>query len=420
MAVLAFAIFGPTSMHADALSDGDIVRLIAAGRADDARALLLTTDPSAEDLMLFQGRVSKANGQLADAIVVFREILDRESRYINARRELAHTLLLNQEFEAAEFHFRELLRSDTDALLREGYWRFLQVIENTRPSGFSTQFALLPSSNVNRGSSHTVFDPGIPNIPPFRITNQGEAGVGVLLGLSGFYRQPLGHQSGWSLDWGLQGRKYPNETYDSATASLRLGLVHRQNQTQWSFGTFARQAWREDKDDSAAVGVDAAAERYISDRSSLFINAVVEEREYPNSDGSDASFYSSQVGWRFTPGADTQLTVGARLDANRPDTLHQGYDGRALFGSASRRWSGGIKTDIGLEIGSREYRADFPLTADQRHDDYYRIDATLLTPRWSIHGFTPTTSCSYTRNYSNIAFYDYDVAECRVSFVRKY
>lgn len=227
---------------------------------------------------------------------------------------------------------------------------------------------------MNRGSSRKVFDPGIPNIPPFRITNQGEPGVGVLFGLSGFYRQPQGDQSGWSLDWALQWRKYHNDIYDSATASLRLGLRYRRNQTHWSFGTFARQTWRNDKDDNFAVGVDAAVEQYVSDRHSFFVNAVVEERQYPNSDGSDASFYSSQVGLRFTPDADTQLTFGARLDANRPDTLHQGYESYALFGNASKSWSGGIKTDIGLEIGSRDYHADFPLTVDQRDDDYYRIE----------------------------------------------
>ena len=420
IAGLTLAVLSATSLRAEAPSDGDVVNMIAAGRTHEAHALLLTLDPSAEALMLFEGRVLKADGRFADAIVVFRKILEGEPGYINARRELAHTLLLNHELEASEFHFRELIRSDTDAPLREGYWRFLQVIENARPSGLRTQFALLPSTNVNRGSSRTVFDPGIPNIPPLRITNQGEAGVGVLLGLSGFYRQSLGDQSGWSLDWGLQGRKYRDEIYDSATASLRLGVHHRQNQTHWSFGTFARQIWRKDEDDNVTIGLDAAVERYVSDRHSFFVNAVVEERQYPHSAGSDASFYSSQEGLRFTPAADKQLTFGARFDANRPDTRHQGYDGHALFGRASKSWSGGIKTDIGLEIGSRDYRADFPLTADQRDDDYYRIDATLLTPRWSIYGFTPTTSCAYTRNYSTIAFYDYDVAECQMRFVRRY
>lgn len=84
--------------------------MIANGRTHEAFALLLTTDPSVEDLMLFQGRVLKADEQFASAISIFRKILEGEPRYINARRELAHTLLLNQELEASEFHFRELLR----------------------------------------------------------------------------------------------------------------------------------------------------------------------------------------------------------------------------------------------------------------------------------------------------------------------
>lgn len=419
-ALLISCRVGPQAVRADVPQDRDIVDLIAAGQTEAAFDLLASTNPTAEDLLFFRGRVLKAEGQLDAAIAVFREVIEREPRYINARRELAHTLLLNRSFEASEFHFRELLRSDTDMEQRDGYWRFLDLIDRERPFGVSAQFALLPSTNVNRGSSRSIFDPGNPDIPPLRITNRSEAGVGVLLGLSGFYRQPFADRFRWSLDWGLHGRKYQNTDYDSVTASLRTGVERRLDRSRWSFGAFTRASLRSDDEDIRVLGLDGSIERSVGPRSSLFLNAIYEDRRYPNLDGSDGPFYSAQLGLSRLIRPDTRLVFGSRLDANRPDTRHLGYDGYAVFGHVFRDWRRGLATETGLEFGARRYRGDFPLTDNRRADDFIRIDTTVHTPRWSIRGFTPTTTCSYTRNFSNVAFFDYDVAECHLSFVRRY
>ncbi|MEM8658043.1 MAG: surface lipoprotein assembly modifier [Pseudomonadota bacterium] len=418
--LLVIGLLNPLVAEAQVPSDAAIVDLIAAGRTDDAAALLETTNPSAADRQFFQGRVLKAEGQFDAAIAQFRDILQGEPGYLNARRELAHTLLLNGEFAAAEFHFRTLLRIDTDDALREGYWQFLDIIARERPFGLSAQFALIPSTNVNRGSARAIFDPKNPNIPPLRITSQGEAGVGLLLGVSGFYRAPLGPRTRWTFDWGLQGRKYQDHTHDTATNSLRLGLDHRLTRTRLTFGTFSRATWRQDEDHNLALGVDAGIERSVGQRTTLFANTLTEARRYPNASQSNGPFYASQLGLSYALRPDLRLTLGASFDASRPESRHQAYDGYALFGRASKSWGGGLQTVLGLEAGLRDYKEDFPLTTFRREDEFYRIDATLRASRWSIRGFMPTTTCSYTRNISNVAFYDYDVAECRASFVRRY
>ncbi|MEM7615002.1 MAG: hypothetical protein AAF245_08135, partial [Pseudomonadota bacterium] len=61
--LLVIGLLNPLMAEAQVPSDAAIVDLIAAGRTDDAAALLETTNPSAADRQFFQGRVLKAEGQ---------------------------------------------------------------------------------------------------------------------------------------------------------------------------------------------------------------------------------------------------------------------------------------------------------------------------------------------------------------------
>lgn len=157
-----------------------ISRLISTGQIEAARIVLEAQSPSEADRLFFEGRVLKAQRKFPEAIRVFRQVLQIDPNYINARRELAHTLLLNRDYGPAEYHFDALLQIDQNEQMRDGYRGFLNVIEQNKPVGFSGYFSLLPSTNVNRGTANTVFDTTLGQfvIDP---NSQAESGVGVQL-----------------------------------------------------------------------------------------------------------------------------------------------------------------------------------------------------------------------------------------------
>ena len=175
---------------AESARDNDISRLLTFGQVDAARAILEAGDPSSADRLFFDARLLKSQAKLTAAIALFRQVLQIEPNRMNARRELAHTLLLNRDFGPAEFHFNQLLQIDENPKMRDGYRRFLAMIRRHKPFGVSGYFSMLPSTNVNRGTAETVFQ---TSIGEFAIdeSSQAMSGLGLVVGFSGYGRHAL-------------------------------------------------------------------------------------------------------------------------------------------------------------------------------------------------------------------------------------
>ena len=321
-----------------------IIDLVAAGKIARAEALLEQTNPSALDRAFFRGRVLKANGQFTAAAAVFRGILEDDPNYLDARRELAHTLLLDQKFAAAS--------------------------QQERPFSIGVRFALLPSTNVNRGTFNTIFDPGNPGIPPSRINSQAESGVGLLLGVSAVHRWALSNNNRLIFDVDLTGQAYDNEIHNTATLSFGATFQRSFEAYQWSVGAYPRSTWREDDDDYEAVGNLLTWDRRLAPSTSLFFDLRREERAYINSDTLDGPFSAGRVGLTYAMRSDLTLIAGLESEASRPDATFQHYDGHAVFGQAVKQWENGFVTGLRVELGHRHYGGDFPLTFETRQDDF--------------------------------------------------
>lgn len=216
--------------------DQKISRLINIGQIEAAQELLEASDPTEIDGLFFIGRILKTSQLYEKAVQVFEEILRREPLHLNAKRELAHTLLLSRQFRIAETRFRELLRDDNNEIMQSGYRRFLDVIENNKISGVNLQFSLLPSSNINKGTSNTIFDSEIGEfvIDP---SMQVESGVGVQVEVSGIFRPLITAKSRVQLGWSVSGIKYDNDSYDSLSGQLSLSYLENSPTGHWSLET---------------------------------------------------------------------------------------------------------------------------------------------------------------------------------------
>ncbi|MEM0936993.1 MAG: surface lipoprotein assembly modifier [Pseudomonadota bacterium] len=402
-----------------AVSDAEIVSLIARGQTEAARRLYATTDPTAIDWLFFAGRVAKAAGRFEEAAETFREVLRRDPSYINAKRELAHTLLLGEDYRISAHHFRELLRRDPEPAFRPGYVHFLQEIDRLRPLSISGHLAIIGSSNVNRGSSEAEFRPGIPNVPSFGITSQAEPGHGLEAGVSGRYRWAGEGAYRWTLGWGLVGRKFDQSIHDSATLSTRIRFGRLSERTRWSAGPFLRATWAADEDHNVAVGLGVSFDRRLTRNTTLFFNGSTERRRYLNEDGLDGPSHLFQAGLaRALPLGS--VSVGSRLRFHQPETEHQRYTERALFTRLSRSWRGGLHGSIGLEVGQRSYAADFPLAGHARQDDFYRVNLSARHDTIHFGRFTPLMNCTFGNTESNIAFFEHSVDECIIGVTTRF
>lgn len=401
------------------VADADLVALIAAGRIEEAKALYSTIDPNETDWLFFDARVAKAEGRLDDAIALFREVLRRDPQHLPAQRELGHSLLLIAEYRAAAYHFRDLLERDSSSKFRQSYIHFLDQIDRLRPFSLRSRFAIVSSSNVNRGSSESVFNPGVPDVPSFDITSQAETGYGVELGLSGHHRWLYGERSRVTFDWGVLGHKYNKSIHDRASLTARLQIGTLSEKGQWSVGPFARATWEADDGDNTALGIAASYDRRLTTRVVLFIGAASEYRRYLNFDAQDGPLHSLQIGIA-RPAFGGQLSGGTRLTFNRPERAHQQYDGQALFANYTRSWSGGLNLGFNLNAGRRNYGGDFPLLGEPRNDRFYQFGVSVQHDSFHIGRLSPVINCLVGKTHSNAAFFDHNVTECRLSVTKRF
>ena len=298
-------------------NDSAISRLISAGQFEAAQTALEAGNPTETDRLFFAGRILKAQGRFQEAIDVFREILRLDPDYINARRELAHTLLLNRDYGPAEYHFETLLRIDRNDRMRGGYRRFLDVIHRNRPVSVSGHFSLLPSTNVNRGTDNTAFDTVFGR---FVIDDEGrtDSGVGIQAGLSGHFRNPTSSKGRMALHWSVSGIRYEDERYDSDTGSISISHERAVQSGIWSISPYIRGTWRADDADNDAKGLRFGIAHRPDALHQLDFSLAREYRSYPLQDYRNGTFstMSFRLSRQISP--SQSISVGFGLDRSSP------------------------------------------------------------------------------------------------------
>ncbi len=400
-------------------TDMQAAELLRRGQVAAAEAVFDRANRSAADRRFFDARVHKLRGDLDQAIALLRETLRLDPNHLNALRELAHTLMLNHEDVAARHHFETLLSVDPNPEMRQGYRRFLAVIDARRWFGVSGHMALLPSTNVNRGSGQSYIDTIFGR---FRLAEESkeDSGTGVRLGASGFLRHTAPNRLTLRFDWQASGTSYDNPLYDRADGEMRLSFGHRGRRTSWSTGPYLRKAWLTDGADSTANGLSLNLSRQLPQGRALSVGLSHEMRQYQGAGHRDGPANTLSLVVQQAVSQSLVVWGGLVVEDVRPRAAHQAYRGRRLLAGVQQRWTGGWQTRLQLEIGDRQFAADYPLTDAPRRDDVMSLRIGAQTSEIALWGLSPEVSCTHTRNASTIGLADFDTSECDLSLTRKF
>lgn len=399
--------------------DSEISRLITAGNVAEAKAILDATNPSEADKVFFVARVLKSRGQYEQAIAGFRRVLQLDPKHLNARRELAHTLLLARDYDDAEAQFKRLTATDPNPRMQEGYDRFLGVIRANKPFGFSGYASVLPSSNLNRGTDNTAFDTALGSfvIDP---SSRAQPGTGVELGASVFLRMDLDEGQRLQFDLSAAIQHYPTGGYDSLSGTLSARFDQRTDWGGWYLNPFVNASLRDDSGDLRAPGLRVGADYTITPKDRVNVALSHEYRFFPEAAYREGGFSSAVVSYSHQVDPSLAFSLGYAFERSRPQAAHLQYDGHKGFARVSKSWDGGLITGAGVEAGMRGFVGNFPLTTSPRDDLFYKLDATVSHSKFTIMGFLPQVGCSYTVNGSNVAFYDYAATDCRAGLTRDF
>lgn len=415
-ALIAFLVI---SAGRPAAAQVSIPSLISQGRIVEARRQLEDQNPSPLERRFFDGQLLKASGDLSAAIAVFERILAADPGFLNARRELAHTLLLQKSWTAARKEFIRLLDRDRNPRMRDGYRQFLRVIDASKPFGISPVFAAEPSTNVNQGASGSQFSTslGALSIDP---NNQAQSGIGLTFGASGFLRQQADPVQQFRLDWRLTRTVFDRPGLDRTDASLALSSTWRLGQHTPTVGVFANTSIRADTGSNDQFGFFLRNRVALSPTAALTSGITYGTRQYPDRNGEDGSFGSLAFGYQVKKPDGTAWHIGATFDQSKPEALHQRYKGLAISIGRGLDFESIGTFEAGFSIGFRGFEADFPLTTAPREDVYGSLTLSLTPENFSVFGLRPKFSCSTKATRSNVALYESKGTSCGINVIEQF
>ena len=376
------------------------------------------------DQIFQHGLAAIAEGDLRKAAALFRAVLSISPSHLPARRALVGVLIKTGNYSSAEFHLRELLKTDPNPQSQNDYQKSLEEIVKAESLRFSGSFAVLPSTNVNNGTQNIYFD---NDLGQFVIDESGRetSGVGLNLGVGASYRWALGNGQTLKMDSTLSGVWYEIEALRHVDVAVALSYQKETAKTLWSIGPYVRRSWYApnssgDTSDNIARGISLSYARQISPSDKISIGARLEGQSHLEKSYLSGPFLSGtlKLEHRLNPKTQYFLTFG--VQRYEPEAAHMAYQGLSVFAGLTTVLSNNLITGVTVGIGNRDYDANFTSLPFPREDDYYSIELSAQNNKFEVFGIVPRFGCTYKRNLSNVAFYDYQTTDCKIAMIRNF
>ncbi len=406
------ASLGTGSVVAQTNGDG-VLGLVGQGQYDKARDALKSVPHNQLDQLFLEAQILAHQGQLSKAVEAYRVILAIQPGLVPVRQVLAQTLLNMEDWDAARFQFRTLMEAEPNADLRVRYANALRIIDQKTPSGINASVAVVPSTNVNRGTyndtiSNFTIDPD----------SQEESGVGLVFGLNGFYRKPVSGNGVVTLAAGIVQSVYEEAAFMVTQPYANVAYTETASDSIWSLTGFASKTYRDENNDALTYGLRYAARRQLSGPNTLSYSFQAQNTEYSKYENQSGPTVSMDVGLQKQISPTMGISGGVKLSRGMAEDDAFKYWSTSVYGGVSNSWRGGWNASARLELGIRPYDGDFTLLSFARDDEFAILTGSVLNSTISYGGFAPKLTCTIQLNRSNVAFYDYNAQECSFEFTR--
>jgi outer membrane protein len=405
-------------------------QLLITGRADVAARLLPQVRPvtaaDKKQLRFYTAMVAKAQGRPREAIPIFRELLAADPHFARVRLELARTLFEVQDDEAAKHHFELVLGgSAAQPDLSNTVKEYLSALSSRRRWEFSSYVSIAPSTNLNQGSSNKVIElNGLPFV--LSDNNQKKSGIGVVTGFQGGYNLPLTGSLDLVTTAGLHVKRYSQKDFNDTLTSASVGPRWRFDAGHIGVYGTAEKRWMADADLSTAFGGLLAASYRLGVQDVVHGDIGCSQKRYSTMwFANDLSYQDGHT-----------CTLSARFEHSLDVTSYLRFlggaaDERAVAAHLSNRsWNAGAGVHRELPWGvslyvqglytKRDYDGIFPGALEARRDQRLDLSANLTKRDLEVFGLAPMVQYTYTKNDSNVGFYQYDAHGVSVTLTKRF
>ncbi len=374
---------------------------------------------AANRTLYIQGLILNDQGDLTGAVDKYRAALANDPSLTLVRTELAQTLVKLGENDSAKHHLQLLEADAPDPRTAANIRSFIDRIDASHPVTFSGFVSIAPSTNVNSGSSHdTVYsaNPIFKDAPNLDITDsKKQSGVGVAAGLSGGYSKRLGNHWEAVLTGDVSGQIYNNRIYNSAATEQSVEMRYHLENGYLGFGGIASQSFNPNANNLMIDGLTyhsfgprLSFVHYLGQHDRLSGSVVYEWRDFSGSSFNDGKDYRGELNWSHSVNSSLNVSIKTGYEKLTTPTAFNSFGSGFVGLDIYKELSMGVTVDANIQGRYSRFDDQNPIAGMTRQDERL-IGAVTVTKRdFNIYGFAPALSYSYTRNFSNIALWDFD------------
>lgn len=384
-------------------------------------SLALADDPSSAEALFLMGEIESRQKKFAEAIPYYRKIIVNHPSLVRVRLDLARALFETGDDDAAEYNFHlALAEGNLPDTVIDNVERYLAIIRSRKRFVYSLDLGVAPDTNINKATTSdrvTLF--GLP----FALSPQArqQSGVGITGTIDGEYRAPLQPDLRLRTGATLYGLKYPsNKAFDDAQARGRIG-------PQWFFERgdisvlgIASKRWYGEQAYSVGVGGRLEGQYWLTKQ--LLLSSYVEgvSTSYDTQKFLNG-YYIDQgnfLDYYITPSSFVRGSIGVGYQSAESDVFSNWYYKLGL--AYQQEFAYGITVNVAPEVQWWNYQATDPLFGVRRADRQYFAKISLYKRDFTIFGFAPVLSYSYTTNQSNESLFKYNRNQFQLGFTRQF
>lgn len=384
-------------------------------------------DPTADriEILFLGGMIAIGNQNYASAIARFQQILIDHPNIPRVRLELARAYFLAGNDDGAQYHFERVLASNLPEPVIANVQNFLAQIRARRSWHFGFNFALLPDSNVNQGTSAQTIEIGSGSpLGPMQMTLSSDAretsGLGVMWQLYGEKWWPIADQWRFTSSGNLLRKDYGKHRYNDMTLNARLGPRYLFERGDTGFGLSLGKRLLGDHPYNNAHGLYVDMNRQLGERWLTYVSLESQQYRFAHGKGEPGSLATASGKLRYMLSPVSQVEGG--LDLTRDTTISNVMRHKIVGVSLGYR----SEAPFGLLYGVNLYTSRSRYSVFQGFFNAFRMDELIsatvdVTKRdWKIFDFSPTVAVTVIHNNSTIPLFSYRRALGQFGFTRQF
>lgn len=371
------------------------------------------TLPDADPLLLAyaKGALARIQGNMEQATIEYRHLLDLNSEFLPGQLELARVLFEDHQDKEAEEIFTQISAIlDPDNAQQAGVNRtvesFRKALEQRRDWSTSIALGAVWNDNLNQSSesrtcllmyqNQCVYERKIPDA-------MSATGLDYEFTINK-YMPIVGHNGLYSRSL-LYGKSYGDYSdYNESTLVTQLGYRYQdigdqiQLAPSFEFSAYGNEAMY------SALGLHGEWTRHFSNKQMFKLQGDYKELRYKKQNYeryNGPSYSANATMWQVLPNSWTLFGGVDGLDRQADDKPY-GYIQLGVRLGVSKSFSNILKATFFTSFREQNYKAYSSILGAKRNDHESSYTLILKSPQLSILGFAPSLTIKHSNINSNV------------------